>query len=101
MSRLLEQQARLADPVFTQDPALRPQRFVEFLTGEAPEAIRDGYVRAKAQAARVREIIRAYWRHPHRNAILGRVATVKELPYLEKGEFPHERPVRLDEIGDA
>ena len=68
---------------------------------EAPEALREGYADAKAQAERVREIIRQYGRHPHRNGILGRVSTVQEMPYLERGEFPHERKIEHDGTSDA
>lgn len=45
--------------------------------------------RAVAQARRIRGIIECFGRHPHRNAILGRVSTPEELAYVEAGEFPH------------
>lgn len=49
--------------------------------------------RAISQATRVRDIIARFGRHPHRNEILGRMTTVAEVPYLEEGNFPHERKV--------
>ena len=42
-----------------------------------------------AQPQRVREIIRRFGRHPHRNAILGRVSTPEEEAYIAEGDFPH------------
>lgn len=44
-----------------------------------------------AQAMRVRAIIEKFGRHPHRNAILGRISTVDEIAYIETGDFPHVR----------
>lgn len=63
------------------------------LLAEAPDAIKPGYERAKAQGERVHRIIAEYGRHPHRNAVLGRVTTDKEAPYIEKGAFPHETAI--------
>ncbi len=62
----------------------------------APPGFEPFIERAVAQAERVRGIIAAYGRHPHRNAILGRVTTDSERPYLEKGEFPHETEIEVN-----
>ena len=41
------------------------------------------------QNDRVREILEAFGRHPHRNPILGRSSTAAEESYIKAGEFPH------------
>ncbi len=45
-----------------------------------------------AQARRHREVIRRFGRHPHRNEILGRKSTLKELEYLS-GQPVHTHPI--------
>jgi uncharacterized protein (DUF924 family) len=50
------------------------------------------------QEERVRDVIRRFGRHPHRNAIFGRLSTRAEEAYIATGDFPHER--RIDP-GDA
>ena len=47
--------------------------------------------RIVGQAMRVRSVIERFGRHPHRNAILGRVSTHAELAYIAEGDFPHLR----------
>ncbi|MDF0600687.1 DUF924 domain-containing protein [Psychromarinibacter sp. C21-152] len=49
------------------------------------------YGDAGIQPRRVREIIRRFGRHPHRNAVLGRVSTPEEEDYIATGDFPHLR----------
>lgn len=44
-----------------------------------------------SQARGHRDVIARFGRHPHRNAVLGRVSTSEEADYLEKGEFVHKR----------
>lgn len=41
------------------------------------------------QVRRVREVIRRFGRHPHRNPILGRLSTPEEEAYIATGDFPH------------
>ncbi len=54
------------------------------------EPMRDGF---RAQHARVKWVIERFGRHPHRNAILGRPATLDEEEYIATGDFPHlQRP---------
>lgn len=48
----------------------------------------DGF---RARHARVRGIIARFGRHPHRNAILGRLSTAEEAAYIATGDFPHLR----------
>ena len=45
------------------------------------------------QHERVLANIRRFGRHPHRNAVLGRVSTRDEEAYIAAGEFPHTRKV--------
>lgn len=49
--------------------------------------------RAMEQVHRVRENIRVFGRHPHRNNILGRVSSQAEAAYIDKGEFPHQNRI--------
>ena len=63
------------------------------LQKEAPEVLKEGYLQSIGQAERVRDVIRRFGRHPHRNAILGRPDTIDEAPYIAQGRFPHERDV--------
>ena len=48
----------------------------------------------RGQHERVREIIARFGRHPHRNAVLGRVSTPEEDAYIAAGDFPHQRKVK-------
>lgn len=43
------------------------------------------------QHERVKDILARFGRHPHRNAILGRVSTPDEETYIATGDFPHVR----------
>jgi uncharacterized protein (DUF924 family) len=45
------------------------------------------------------EVIDAFGRHPHRNAVLGRSSTVAEEAYLAAGRFPHNRGIPSDVAG--
>jgi uncharacterized protein (DUF924 family) len=57
----------------------------------APEYLKAELAGGLEQNQIVREVIRSFGRHPHRNAILGRISTAAEQVYIDKGEFPHER----------
>lgn len=61
------------------------------LADEAPAPIRLMYLLQVEQTMIVRDIVRRFGRHPHRNAVLGRMSTVDEEEYINIGEFPHER----------
>jgi uncharacterized protein (DUF924 family) len=43
------------------------------------------------QTERVRNLIAAYGRHPHRNPVYGRASSVEEEAYIAAGDFPHAR----------
>lgn len=63
----------------------------EVATMTGPKAER--YKEMGDQPRRVREIIRRFGRHPHRNAIYGRVSSPDEAAYIAEGVFPHERKI--------
>jgi uncharacterized protein (DUF924 family) len=58
---------------------------------EAPDFLRDAYAFAAEQPVEVLKVITAFGRHPHRNAVLGRVSTPEEEVYIAAGRFPHLR----------
>ncbi|WP_373414823.1 DUF924 family protein [Ensifer aridi] len=60
---------------------------------DAPAHLRPGYEFAAEQPVEVRKVVAVFGRHPHRNAVLGRVSTPEEEAYLAKGGFPHLRPL--------
>ncbi len=53
---------------------------------------------AIGQGERARDIIARFGRHPHRNAILGRVSTPDEEVYISTGDFPHLAGPKRDDI---
>lgn len=61
------------------------------MAGDAPEHLRLMYLMTIDQAMLVRTVIDRFGRHPHRNAVLGRVTTDGEADYIAKGDFPHQR----------
>src|SRR5262245_34949302 len=61
----------------------------------APAHLKPMYEFNAQQAVLSRQVIAAFGRHPHRNGVLGRESTPEERAYLERGEFPHERELRL------
>jgi uncharacterized protein (DUF924 family) len=73
----------------------RSARLVE----EAPAHLTLTYRLSEDQNRLAAEVIRAFGRYPHRNAVLGRVSTPAEEAYLAKGQFPHLRQVPLDAEG--
>ncbi|WP_201800900.1 DUF924 family protein [Dulcicalothrix desertica] len=38
-------------------------------------------------------MIARFWRHPHRNEVLGHLATPEELEYLASEQLVHTRPM--------
>jgi uncharacterized protein (DUF924 family) len=66
------------------------------ILAEAPGHLRPGYEFAASQPVEGRTVIAAFGRHPHRNAVLGRVSTPEEEAYLAVGRFPHLRTPDLD-----
>lgn len=66
-------------------------KLADQLIEEAPEPLKDGYRWGAGQPRRHREVIARFGRHPHRNAVLGRVSSPEEEAYIKEGVFPHER----------
>ena len=66
-----------------------------------PDAIIGVAARLVQQAERVRANIAAFGRHPHRNAVLGRISTPAEDAYIAKGDFPHVRKIETPPAGAA
>jgi uncharacterized protein (DUF924 family) len=69
----------------------RGMSLAKALIDEAPERLRLNYRVVADQNRLGCEVIAKFGRHPHRNAVLGRVSTPAEEAYLAAGEFPHER----------
>ena len=63
------------------------------LIREAPDHLRPLYEFQAEKPGIVREVIRAFGRHPHRNRTLGRVSTPEEIAYLARGDLPHQRAI--------
>jgi uncharacterized protein (DUF924 family) len=62
---------------------------------EAPAHLKPLYEFSAGQPVLHRQVIAAFGRHPHRNAVLGRESTPEERAYLEQGVFPHQREIPL------
>lgn len=56
---------------------------------EAPAHLQTIYQNLHAQAGKVRQVIAAFGRHPHRNQVLGRSSSEAEKHYISEGVFPH------------
>lgn len=65
------------------------EKVVERIAEKIPESIAPMRERFKSQQERVTGIIAKFGRHPHRNAILGRLSTPEEEAYIATGDFPH------------
>ncbi|WP_127115538.1 DUF924 family protein [Shimia sediminis] len=66
---------------------------IERIVAKMPECLapmRDGF---RGQHDRVCAVLERFGRHPHRNAVLGRVSTPEEEAYVATGDFPHVRKV--------
>ena len=66
----------------------------EALVDEAPEDLRKVYEFSASQARGHRDVIARFGRHPHRNAVLGRMSTEDERAYLASGELVHRRSLQ-------
>jgi uncharacterized protein (DUF924 family) len=69
------------------------------LVEEAPEHLRLMYRLAADQHRLHSEVIAAFGRYPHRNALLGRPSTPAEEAWLAAGAFPHQRALPADRAG--
>jgi uncharacterized protein (DUF924 family) len=58
---------------------------------EAPEHLKPVWQFSLSQAKANLDVIARFGRYPHRNPVLGRSSTPKELAYLAKGDFVHTR----------
>ncbi|MEM9318113.1 MAG: DUF924 family protein [Pseudomonadota bacterium] len=65
----------------------------EGIIADLPPALAGLGDRLRSQNATVRSVIERFGRHPHRNAIFGRLSSPAEEAYIETGEFPHLRRV--------
>lgn len=68
-------------------------KLAEELVQDAPPEHQELLEFSAAQARRHQEIIYKFGRHPHRNEILGRKSTLKELEYLASGQLVHKHPM--------
>ncbi|SHG34207.1 DUF924 family protein [Cognatishimia maritima] len=62
---------------------------------EVHEHLKDAYRWGADQPRLHRKVIAQFGRHPHRNAILGRVSSPEEEAYIKAGVFPHQREMKL------
>jgi uncharacterized protein (DUF924 family) len=66
-------------------------KLAEELVAQAPSELRRILEHSAAQARGHRDVIARFGRHPHRNAVLGRSSTPKELDYLASSQLVHTR----------
>lgn len=69
-------------------------RLREAIAADAPVHLQPTYHSLVKQAHKVRGVIAAFGRHPHRNPVLGRPSSAAEDAYIAKGEFPHVQALR-------
>jgi uncharacterized protein (DUF924 family) len=63
------------------------------LVEAAPEHLKLSYRVVEDQGRLGHDVIARFGRHPHRNAILGRISTPEEEAYIATGDFPHVRNI--------
>lgn len=68
----------------------------EAIVEEAPVHLRLTYRVALDQTRLARDVVARFGRHPHRNAVLGRISTPEEETYIATGAFPHLRVIPDD-----
>ena len=66
---------------------------VDQICAALPEPISPAAELIRDQHTRVLTNIERFGRHPHRNAVLGRLSTRDEEAYIAAGDFPHQRKV--------
>ena len=69
----------------------RAVELAEQLAADAPPELRKILEHSASQARGHRDVIARFGRHPHRNAVLGRLSTPEELAYLARGNLVHTR----------
>lgn len=67
----------------------------EGIVAEAPEHLRRIYEFSASQARAHRDVIARFGRHPHRNAVLGRMSSEDERAYIAEGQFVHRRKIEI------
>jgi uncharacterized protein (DUF924 family) len=67
----------------------------EAMIAEAPEKLRRIYTFSTSQARGHRDVLARFGRHPHRNAVLGRISSEEERAYIAEGQFVHRRTIKL------
>ena len=81
-------------PVYhSEDLALQERGVLhaEEKAANAPPLLKAGAEFGVSQARAVRDVIRRFGRHPHRNEVIGRESTPEELEYLRTETPPHLR----------
>jgi uncharacterized protein (DUF924 family) len=68
-------------------------RLADELVEQAPAELHRVLAHSASQARGHRDVIARFGRHPHRNAVLNRQSTSKELDYLAAGQLVHTRPI--------
>ncbi|MBV1895558.1 MAG: DUF924 domain-containing protein [Rhodobacteraceae bacterium] len=63
--------------------------FVESVVARCPKNLGEFGPGLRDQHERVTNIIATFGRHPHRNALLGRMSSAEEKEYIAAGDFPH------------
>ena len=66
------------------------------LVEQAPPHLSEFYLIGADQSLKAFETIQRFGRHPHRNAVLGRISTPEEESYVATGKFPHNRELPED-----
>ena len=69
--------------------SIAPEVDADELVADLPPCLPQTGNRIRSQNARLRDVIRRFGRHPHRNAVLGRISTLDEEAYIASGDFPH------------
>jgi uncharacterized protein (DUF924 family) len=69
----------------------RAVTLAEQLSESAPPELHRILEHSASQARGHRDVIARFGRHPHRNAVLGRLSTPEELDYLASGKLVHTR----------
>jgi uncharacterized protein (DUF924 family) len=72
----------------------RIEPMIDKIAARLPEPLTPLRERMKEQHEVVRNVIARFGRHPHRNAVLGRLSTPAEADYIATGDFPHLRKVQ-------
>lgn len=67
----------------------------DLIVEHSPDHLKPAYANSARHTREIRQVIAAFGRYPHRNALLGRVSSPEEEAYLAKGDLPHERAIKV------